>query len=64
MKAPLYVEILKKALLPFQEHVYPCGMRFMQDNDPKHTSKLKEKGGGADSSSRGTQFSQAEPRRG
>ena len=36
----LYVEILKKAL---QKHVYSCGMRFMQDNDPKHTSKLVQK---------------------
>ena len=42
MKAPLYVEILKKALLPFLEHVYPRGMRFMQNNDPKHTSKLAQ----------------------
>ena len=40
MKAPLYIEILKNTLLPFRDNVFPEGMRFMQDNDPKHTSKL------------------------
>ena len=40
MNAVLYVEILKNTLLPFQNRVFPDGMRLMQDNDPKHTSKL------------------------
>ena len=40
MDAPVYVDILEKTLLPFVEAVYPDSFRFMQDNDPKHTSKL------------------------
>ena len=32
----LYVEILKKTLVPFIESTYPASHRFMQDNDPKH----------------------------
>ena len=38
MDAPLYVEVLRKTLLPFINKVYPTGHRFMADNDPKHTS--------------------------
>lgn len=39
MKAPLYTQILEQTLLPFIADVYPDGAKFMQDNDPKHTSR-------------------------
>ena len=39
MDAQLYVQILEQTLLPFLHDVYPHGHRFMQDNDPKHSSK-------------------------
>ena len=34
----LFVEILSKTLLPFIKETYPDHCRFMQDNDPKHSS--------------------------
>ena len=40
MDATLYIEILRNFLLPFIEKKFQgFGDRFMQDNDPKHTSK-------------------------
>ena len=39
MKADLYTEIMESTLLPFICEVYPDGHKFMQDNDPKHTSR-------------------------
>lgn len=38
MKKELYVDILEKSLLPFIQSTYPDAHKFMQDNDPKHTS--------------------------
>ena len=41
MDAPLYVKILEGFLLPFLEKVFQGKQyRFMQDNDPKHTSRV------------------------
>ena len=39
MHVPLYAEILKETRLPFINHFCP-DQRYMQDNDPKHTSRL------------------------
>ena len=35
----VYVDILDKALKPFLGKKFPNGHKFVQDNDPKHTSK-------------------------
>ena len=40
MNAELFIDILDKTLLPFIEWVYPEGHKFMQDNDPKHSSNM------------------------
>ena len=41
MDAELYVRILTEALIPSSRRLYPTGnYMFMQDNDPKHTSRL------------------------
>ena len=41
MDASLYVNILEDFLLPFLEETFPTKTyHFMQDNDPKHTSRL------------------------
>ena len=43
MKKELYTSILDVTLLPFIRDAWPDGHKFMQDNDPKHTSKHAQK---------------------
>ena len=41
MDAVLYVRILREGLIPSAQRLYPGGnYLFMQDNDPKHTSRV------------------------
>ena len=40
MNADGYADILRESLLPFIRRVYSNGHRLMQDNDPKHTSRM------------------------
>lgn len=40
MDAPMYRDILEQHMLPFAREKMPEEWVFMQDNDPKHVSKL------------------------
>ena len=42
MDAILYCEKLRRTLLPFLEEKFPTSHKFMQDNDPKHCSRMAQ----------------------
>ena len=43
MDSEVYIKILEHHLLPFLHDVYPANHRFMQDNDPKHCSRITKR---------------------
>ena len=40
MDAPFYLKILENLLTPFIQETFPQRYQFMQDHDPKHSSRL------------------------